>query len=259
MGRLQVFLDERYAEVVEFLAFIRTMEDSARNGAPRIGSDGLHVSPVQYRILFASAYLQLYNLVEATMTQCIDELERAVTAGQWTAADLAVDFRREWVRQVTGSSNGELGLEERMKRSWRLCDHVISKDPPVTLVVERGRTGSWQDVRIEEFLTKMGIRRRPHGHILARVRPRREDEPKALQLVCWARNQLAHGTQSFATIRPNDTAAEIEAIADTTRAYLGSVVEIFESVISEREFVLPERRHISRRRPRRRPVAEAAA
>lgn len=99
---LVVFFDERLGEIDSYLTFLQEVEDAARSGPPRVEGATTPITAPQQKILYSSLYLQLYNLIEATVSQCINAVTDAATSHltQWRAADLNESLRREWVRAM---------------------------------------------------------------------------------------------------------------------------------------------------------------
>src|SRR5271154_3430371 len=99
MENLGRAFEERFNEIESYLEFLQGIEAEARLGPPRLGNEGLLITAQQQRILYSGVFLQLYNLVEATIVECLDEVtEAASKAGAWTPSDLPMELRREWVR-----------------------------------------------------------------------------------------------------------------------------------------------------------------
>ncbi|MGE4338047.1 MAG: MAE_28990/MAE_18760 family HEPN-like nuclease, partial [Pigmentiphaga sp.] len=71
MSDLSERFEERLGEIRSYLDFLEGVEAVVRSGVPRLGGpEGPTITPNQQRILFSSIYLQLYNLVEATIIGC---------------------------------------------------------------------------------------------------------------------------------------------------------------------------------------------
>mgnify|MGYP007003995016 FL=1 len=116
-SNLAIGFQERLAEVEAYLEFLSTMEAQAQEGPPRIAGAEHPITTQQQRILYSSVYLQLYNLVEATMSRCIEAVsEAAKENAQWKPGDLSDSMRREWVR-VTARTHVELAPENRLELS----------------------------------------------------------------------------------------------------------------------------------------------
>ena len=89
MTTLTIGFQERLAEVEAYLDFLSTLEAQAQRGPPRLEGAEHPISAQQQRILYSSVYLQLYNLIEATMSRCIEAVADAANkSGNWKASDL---------------------------------------------------------------------------------------------------------------------------------------------------------------------------
>ena len=95
------FFEERYREVEAYLDLLSQLEKAAQAGPPRLtGADG-PISASQQKILYSSVYLQLYNLVEATVSRCIEAVSSAAeSGGKWRPEHLNAALQQEWVRTV---------------------------------------------------------------------------------------------------------------------------------------------------------------
>lgn len=80
MSELLGDFEERLSEVRAFVDLVSTVEGLVASSTSAGGVTAtLPVSPLQQKVLCAAVYLHLYNLVEATISNCISVLERAAT------------------------------------------------------------------------------------------------------------------------------------------------------------------------------------
>ena len=112
MQPLAQAFEERLQELDAYLEFLEALDVQMQIGTPRIGDTS--ITTQQQRILFSAVYLQLYNLVEATITRCVDSVCAATAeSGRWRPSDLSVQLRREWVR-VMAHTHLPLNDENRL-------------------------------------------------------------------------------------------------------------------------------------------------
>ena len=138
MEALATAFEERLAEIEAYLAFLEGIEAEARSGTPRLGLKGTVITTQQQRILYSSVFLQLYNLVEATIVKCLDGVtEAALNSGTWFPGDLTMELRREWVR-FTARTHVDLNCDNRLEGALRLCDHLVESLPVPGFRVETG-------------------------------------------------------------------------------------------------------------------------
>jgi hypothetical protein len=234
--------EERFGEIDSYLEFLEEVEAAARSGPPRIGSDGPPITAQQQRILYSSVFLQLYNLVEATVVKCLDAVTgAALVAGTWSPGDLTTELRREWVR-VTARTHADLNYEHRLQSALALCDHLVQALPVTGFNVDKGGGGNWDDGTIEAVASRLGCRLVVSADTYSGIKRPFMDELGPLGLVKKRRNLLAHGSISFAECGENLTASELRDLTTRTASYLREVVAAFQTYIDGHEYLIPARR-----------------
>lgn len=237
---LMDFFDDTYSEIEAYLDFLREIELAARKGPPKIKGSEFHVTISQQKILYSSVYLQLYNLVEATVSRCIEAItDVAVSSGRWRPGDLNAKLRQEWVRSVAGT-HAELSSENRLKQAVEMCDHLIGQLPMGAFRIDLKRGGNWDDEAIKKISVRIGCRLNITPETEASVKRAIRDDLGALKLVKNRRNRLAHGAVSFTDCADGVTVAELRSISDAVGAYLREAIGCFGSYIDLFDFLLPE-------------------
>jgi hypothetical protein len=241
-SNLAIGFQERLAEVEAYLEFLSTMEAQAQQGPPRIEGAEHPITAQHQRILYSSVYLQLYNLVEATMSRCIEAIsEAAKESAQWKPGDLSDSMRREWVR-VTARTHVELAPENRLESALLLCEHLVASLPISSFDIEKGGGGNWDDIEIEAFSRRLGFQLAVSQPVYSAIKRRFRDDLGALALVKQLRNRLAHGSISFAQCAEDVTVGQLVELKARTVNYLREVVDRFIRYIDSFEYLLPERR-----------------
>jgi hypothetical protein len=235
--------EERLAEIESYLEFLNGVETEAREGPPRLGSrEGPVITAQQQRILYSSVFLQLYNLVEATVVKCLDGVtEAALQAGSWEPGDLKTELRREWVR-VMARTHVDLNYENRLQNALSLCEHLVTSLPVSGFRMEKGGGGNWDDHAIEEVTVRLGFNLHVSANTYNSIKRPFRDDLGPLRLVKKLRNSLAHGDISFAECGENLTVQELRDLTDRTSTYLREVVEAFATYIDGHEYLIPEKR-----------------
>lgn len=238
---VQVF-EERLQEIESYLALLDALEKQVQEGPPRIGESGPTITVQQQKILYASVYLQLYNLIESTVTRCIDAISAAIVKkGPWLPGDLSGDLRREWVR-VTARTHIELNFDSRLDLTLKLCEHLVQTLPIAPFKFERGGGGNWDDKEIYEICKRLGLTLRISPEASRNAKQPFRNDKGSLAFIKTLRNELAHGSLSFVECGEGVTVSELRDLKERTCLYLREVVVSFKTSIDMYEFLLPERR-----------------
>jgi hypothetical protein len=244
MGELRDAFDERLAEIESYLLFLDGLDSEIRqSGTPRLGTEGSIITVEQQRILYSSVYLQLYNLVEATITRCLDAVCDAATAeGKWQPGDLSTELRKEWIRS-RAKTHTEMTNENRLRAAVELVGHLVAALPVNEFKVEKAG-GSWDDTMIEGITTRIGLPLFISAPVFQGVKQHIREEKGALALIALLRNNLAHGSLSFVECGQNVVVDQLRDLKSRAALYLGEVVDSFEKWVASYEFLVPERRPV---------------
>jgi len=244
MHELLIAFKERLTEVETYLDFLLVVETQAQRGPPKIEGAEHPISAQQQKILYSSVYLQLYNLVESTMTRCIDAVaEATMAAGGWKPGDLCDSLRKEWVRFIA-RTHTDLTPDHRLSSALALCHQLVSALPVSAFSIEKGGGGNWDDVEIEAISSRLGFQLVVSNPVYSAVKRRIKDDLGPLALVKVLRNRLAHGAISFAECAEDVTVTQLTELKDKTSNYLQEVVECFVAYVERFEFLIPDKRPI---------------
>jgi hypothetical protein len=242
MSALVTGFEERLAEVETYLEFLSTMETCAQKGPPKFEGAEHPISAQQQRMLYSSVYLQLYNLVESTMSRCVEAVTAATAqSGRWLPYDLSEPLRREWVRMMA-RTHEELTPENRLKCALRLSHHLVESLPVEDFTIEKGGGGNWDDEAIEAISTRLGFQLIVSEPVYNAVKRRFQDDMGPLALVKSLRNRLAHGSISFAQCAEDVTVTRLVDLKAKTVDYLREVIRCFDTYLGSFEYLLPSRR-----------------
>ena len=240
MSSLGDVFEERLREIEVYLDFLEALDRQVQAGVPKLG--GSPITAQQQKILYSAVYLQLYNLVESTITRCIDAVSAAAAGnGRWLPGDLSAELRREWVR-VSARTHVNLTPEKRLRSTIQLCDFLVRALPLPEWRVERGQRGNWDDEEIQAIAERLGLDLQISKEVYVGIKQRIRDGHGSLSLVKDLRNRLAHGDLSFAECGDSVTVSDLRDLKHRTAAYLAEVIAAFRTYIDEYRFLLPERR-----------------
>lgn len=242
MEELRTAFSERLAEVEEYIEFLKLLEASTQAGPPKFSGTDQAINVQQQKMLYAGVYLQLYNLVESTMTRCIDFVaQSAFKEGNWRPNDLSQTLFREWIR-LTAKTHVELTPEHRLNHALTLCGLLVAASPLTEFTIEKGGGGNWDDNEIEAMAARLGFQLTVSQEVYSDVKRKFRDDLGPLALVKRLRNKLAHGSMSFTESAETETVGRLVDLKDKTANYLKEVIACFGGYVERYEFLLPERR-----------------
>ena len=240
MEKLSEAFEERLQEIETYLDLLEAIERLVRDGTPKIGETP--ITTQQQKILYSSVYLQLYNLVEATVTWCMEAVASATAdKSRWLPGDLSELLRREWVR-TAARTHVDLNDEKRLQSAVDLCERLIQTLPVMTWTLDRRGAGSWDDSEIEAITRRLGCKLTLSTEVYSGIKRNIRDDKPPLVLIKDIRNRLAHGSLSFGECGDNHTVFDLREIKDRTASYLRAVIAAFQSYVDTYEFLIPVRR-----------------
>ena len=221
--------EERIVEIEAYIDLLEALNRQAQSGPPQIG--GTVITSQQQKMLFASVYLQLYNLVEATATWCISAVAKATAdGGTWNPAQLDAPIRREWVR-TSARTHVILNQDNRLESTWEFCEQILQKKPVSDWEIEKGGGGNWDVSTIEAISERVGCTLNITPTVATAVKRHFRDDKNALAFVKDLRNKLAHGSISFEQSGENVTVSDLKELKQRTVDYLRQVVQSFKHYV----------------------------
>lgn len=239
---LEQAFKERLGEIDTYLDLLAVFEEQIGRGQKKDSIKGGTISTTQQRILYSTVYLQLYNLVEATITKCEQALYAAISEEKrWSPADLSLKLRAEWVRYLA-KTHIDQNSENRLQSSLELFDYLVKMRPIDDIKIEKGGGGNWHDEEIFRFAQRLGCTLSISQQSAEAVKKAFRDDCGALKLIVKRRNELAHGKVSFGECGADITVAELRELRTRAVMYLQEVVISFKDFIRNYDFLQPESR-----------------
>jgi MAE_28990/MAE_18760-like HEPN len=236
------FFEERFREIETYLELLEEIDRAAQSGAPRLQGTSYKISIPQQKILYSSFYLQLYNLVEATVSRCINATTKAAAlSGSWQPHQLNESLFKEWVRSIAGTHT-IMSPEKRLEYALGLSSRIVDRLPLQDFSIDVGGGGNWDDDAIYKLVVRLGCSLKVKQETFALVKAPMRDRLGALKLIKDRRNGLAHGSISFIDCADGVAVIELRAMAAGVEKYLREVVESFSNYIQSHEFLRPDSR-----------------
>ena len=237
MSDLTDFFEERLQELDSYVKLLETLDSVTQSGTPRFHGADSNITVEQQRILYSSVYLQLYNLVEATVTRCVLSITAAAGDSGMQPLRLIEPLRREWVRAMARTHEVDMGVDKRLEAALAMFDHLVAGLEAGAFEVKVGGGGNWDDENIEKVSARLGCHLTITKPTKTAVKRHRLDELGALKLVKLRRNQLAHGGISFVSCSDNVVVGDLRALVHDVGAYLRETVACFEIFVSSHAFL----------------------
>ncbi|TWT96338.1 hypothetical protein Pla100_28150 [Neorhodopirellula pilleata] len=223
--------EERIQEIDAYIELLEALNRQSQTGPPEIG--GSVITAQQQKMLFASVYLQLYNLVEATATWCVTAVAKATADGNsWSPGQLDTTIRREWVR-TSARTHVILNQDNRFESAWAFCELLLQNQPVVEWEIEKGGGGNWDVAAIEAISERIGCTLNITPSVATAVKRHFRDDKNALAFVKDLRNKLAHGAISFEQSGENVTVTDLKELKQRTVDYLRQVVQSFKQYVND--------------------------
>jgi hypothetical protein len=234
------FFEERFGEVSDYLDLLEQLDAVTTSGPPRIAGSNYRITTSQQKILYSSVYLQLYNLVEATVARCVSAVtDAAASTGQWLPHHLNEELQREWVRAMA-QTHVDMTPEKRLKFALELSNHITNQLPVADFVIDTGGGGNWDDEAIFKVGKRLGCRIAVSPEVNRAIKSKmRGSEHGPLKLVKIRRNDLAHGSLSFVECAQNLVVGELRETANHVGDYLREVIGCFTRYVTSHAFLRP--------------------
>lgn len=225
-------LNDRVHEITIYIDMLDAFDKANRDGKSIVSTE-------QYHILMANAFVLMYNMIEATVTQCIRRLGEIISQDSECPRCLSDKIISEWIANQLGTKE-QLNPESRLEKGKAFYRHVVSSAQS-NLVFNKGGGGNWDDEEIFRFSERLGINLRAiPRHIATKIKKQREDDLGCMKFIVRNRNKLAHGEISFSECGRDKGIARIKEIFTDTSQYLKAMIDLFEDFATRRMFIAEE-------------------
>lgn len=229
--------EARVEEIELYLSFLGSVQDAVSGSAARGNfSSTFAFTPKHQQVLHASVFLHLYNLVESTVTWCIELIESAVSSHEGkNIGDFSEQLRKEWVKAVARTSE-DLTHVHRLDAALLLCNQVMNLMPP-ELKIARNVGGNWDDEKIFGLASRLGLTLNISPTVYSRVRRPVRNDLGPMKIIKKMRNELAHGSISFSEYGADHSVCDLREIADDCLSYLREFICCVEQYISNHDYL----------------------
>lgn len=231
--------EERVSDIEAHFELIKNISDAIGSGGARFPvNDGYYtITAQQQKILFSSTYLQLYNLVESTVTQLMDAVARHSKRGiNGNLGRLSEKLRDQYLRHTLKTNDITLNSDNRLVHAIELLHQALGM-AEVEIKIPRGGGGNWDYKTIGQLNDRIGVALSLSREVREKLhRPFRNDNGP-LRYIKEVRNNLGHGSVSFAECGNGHTYSEFRALIDIVKEYLEHLMDAYEQYINNQEYL----------------------
>lgn len=199
---------ERSKEIEEYFSFINTFTPTSKN-------DTLN------KILKSNLLLMLYNLVESTMSNAVEEIHNSIHTTSTSFNDLKKDIRKVLI----GYLKNHLNPGDFVDSISDISIDIIKK----CFIKQKLFSGNIDGKKIKELSANYGFNsstdynKTKHGKCLLDIKGKRND--------------LAHGVFSFTEVGKDYSISDLEKMKDETINYLSEILTNIETYLTNQEYI----------------------
>lgn len=233
MREVRSYLKQRSEEIDQHLSLLNKLDERSRESHQE--RDHLTVEVRQVLIMKSSIVVHLYNVVEATMSQVMDELARQVS--QHHPKAYTQPFFREWIKCTAGTTDGA-GPERLLEKVTTTGQHLISEAGWAGLKILRG-SGNWDDKEIQRIAGRLGVGLEMDRDIAKAASENYSNDESRLTYLRKKRNSLAHGHSTFEEGAKERTYEDLVELAQVVLNYVREVIECFSRFVEADGYLEP--------------------
>lgn len=233
--------EDRKSEIKSYIILLEQIENALAAGRPLLsagdGKSSYKISPAQQKILYSCLYLQLYNLIELTVTKCISNIEQNIQmldASSWNL--LSSNIRKELLRAIA-KRHASSSVDTRTNAMFDFLDSMFLPNSKIDASIDKGEGGNWDDEDIFNLARRIGVQLIIPPELNADVKKNQYDDKKGLELVKHFRNKLAHGELSFVDCGERLSFIELQKLSEVVFAYLEAIIRCFENFVIEKSYM----------------------
>lgn len=222
----------RLTEVESYINFVKKISDidhpSLMSTAVDLSRDSYDIDRELIKTLRASSYLMLYNLLESTMSNAINSIHETIIAEKIDIMNLSEELHKIIL------TNLQKGLSES-KITEMTKNHEDHRDKLFELGYNKNKlfSGNIDCDVMKKYARKYGFQIHPYKYDDVHM----AWNPEFIRTIKQKRNNLAHGSESFAICGKNMPIEDLAKSFDSVKAVLLGVFSGLNQYMDERKYL----------------------
>jgi hypothetical protein len=217
--------EERVQEVEKYLRVLEKLEapsvvlfDKSTGREKRVFEEG------SLKVMKATVFLLLYNLIESSIRSAFGELYKSVINSGMPAHELTVEFRKLWIKQRFGSIDLDSACSRTFRELTEALIEELTQDLPIDLDEDKlPVSGNLDSDAIRHVCRFHGINLQIHTQAFG---------GGELRTVKRHRNALAHGNTSFSDCGQQYAVSDLQRIKRQAVIFVRGVLKSVDKFIS---------------------------
>lgn len=234
--------NDRVSDIEAHFELILNINDAIGNsGFARfpVTNGSYSITIQQQKILYSSTYLQLYNLVESTVTQLLKAVGRHSQNNiNGDLTKLSDNIRDLYLKHII-TPEGNLTPEKRLDQAIRLLHQAVGVSD-VEITIPRGGGGNWDSKEISKLNQRIGVELTLPRDTFTKIQRPFKNDAGPLRHVRLVRNDLGHGSISFTECGAGHTPSEFRTLIDIVREYLELLMDAYEVYLNNQSYLSPQ-------------------
>jgi len=218
---------QRVHEVDEFFKLVQALEEKAQTRLGRwpLVFDALNVSDEQFKIMKSSFMLILYNFIEASIRDGIDEIYDHLKNNKVSFDDIRIELKEVVLKSVKKKSINQNKPENIIHNLVQISQDIISEFYDNDTLF----SGNVDAQRIRGVAKQYGFS--------SNVDDKKAAGGISLVNVKEKRNTLAHGRAAFSEVGRDITFAQLKTIRDQTVSYVEGILKNIQTYLDKKHYL----------------------
>lgn len=176
------------------------------------------------KVMKANVFLLLYNLAESSIKQSLSEIYDTITSENLSYTSVIDEIKKIWIAQNHDNFRNK-GTDTIFTSINNLATEIIDIKFDANKVI----SGNIDGRKIREFSEKHGFSEKTHKNA---------NNGNKLHQVKTQRNNLAHGTTSFAECGRNYSVSQLRDIKKEVILFLRNILKNIKKYLDNRKYVI---------------------